>query len=130
MQDVQLITVGRILKPRGLKGEVKCIINGEIVYKFFDGVTTLEQAELLRGKPIQVPRETVKLADDEILASDLVGFEIVDTDGRKIGVVKGVENYGASDIVDCGDFMFPYEDAFVVETNLSDKKIVIRSEML
>lgn len=124
------VVVGVIIKPRGLKGECKCIVNGEIVYKFFDGVTTREQAERLRGKPIEIDRAELTLADDEVFTSDLVGFTVTDTSGKKLGVVKSIENYGASDIVDCGTFMFPYEDAFVTETNMTDKKIVVRGEML
>ena len=162
---MQRVQVGRILKPRGLKGEVKCqvshtsapasgrvpplfargefvritdcdykILNvsehGGFVYLYLDGITTIEQAESLRNKFIEIDRENLELAADEIFTSELIDFEVIDTNGKKIGTVKSIENYGASDIVDCGDIMFPYEDAFVIETNMTKKQIVIRGEML
>ena len=147
---MQRVQVGIVIKPKGLHGELKCHLNlpignavfigdkeykvicttgnlvqNDFVYLFLDGVTTIEDAERLRGKPIEISRDQIKIADDEVLTSDLVGFEIVDENGKHLGKLKSIENYGAGDICDCGSFSFPYEDEFVIETNMRNKKIVI-----
>jgi len=141
--------LGEILKPRGLGGEVKVKILTNILDAFsfvpnveklsfsggfafikFKGVNSIESAETLRGKLIQIPFDKLPLADDEILVDDLIGFEVVGQDGKKLGTVKKIEEVGASAVFDCGTFMFPYEDEFVTETNMTNKQIIIRAEML
>jgi 16S rRNA processing protein RimM len=151
--SVNLAEIGEVLKPRGLKGEIKCRICGSLPHEVFigeklfkilkasaqngftynislEGINSIEEAENLRGELIKTDREALKLGEDEVLVSDLTDFEVVDTDGNFLGRLLFVYNFGASDIFDCGSFSFPNEDVFVVETNMIDKKIVIRSEML
>ena len=158
------ITIGKILKPRGLSGEVKVQILtnkpevfltltnktidlGKVIkssvqngfaYITFDGIKTIESAERLRGKDIRIPLADLPIDDDEVYAADLIGFAVVDTDGEKLGKVKSIESYGAGEVIECvgtpggnrGYFSFPYEDAFVIETNMTKKQIVIKTEML
>jgi len=109
------IAIGKILRPVGLKGEVKVQMYTQ----------TIDDAERLRGKEIFVLRDDLKLGEDELLNTDLIGFVVVDKAGKYLGTIKNVENFGASDICDCGDFSFPYEDAFVIETSLPKRKITI-----
>jgi len=147
------VIIGKVLKPRGLAGEVKCqiltnkrevfcagenLLIGKLPFKVkgwqsagltgylkLKGIDTIADAERLRGHEITIPREQMPLYADEILSDELLGFNVVGQDGRKLGVVKAVDNN-----IDCGNFAFPYEDAFVIETNMSEKKIVIREGML
>jgi len=141
--------LAKVLKPRGLAGEVKVHVltnkpfalsfvdnvekishSGEFAFIKFKGVDSVESAEALRGQLIQIPREMLPLDDDEVLADDLIGFEVVGQDGKKLGTVKNIESVGASEVFDCGSFMFPNEDAFVIETNMRTRRITIRKEML
>ena len=143
------IVIGRVLKPRGLKGEVKCacgvtppdtlFIDGKgykviksscqnkTWYIYLEGIKCLEDAERLRGKEICAPRESIVIQEDEVLTSELIGFKVTDESGKELGVLRSIDNYGAGEICDCGDFSFPYEDEFVIETNMTDKKIVIKT---
>ena len=152
----KLATIAKVLKPRGLSGEVKVQILtnkldafteklylngfpfetkgwqavGLTGYLKLDGIDTLEKAESLRGKLIQIPRDKLPLDDDEVLADDLIGFEVVGESGEVLGTVKNIQSVGASEVFDCGTFMFPNEDAFVIETNMKTRRIIIRTEML
>ena len=146
---MQTIQVGTVLKPRGLRGELKCTMfppsvsplsvviadttytvakcqTSDFTYLTLATVDTLSAAETLRGKPVFIDRAALNLAPDEILASDLVGFAVVGEDGDKLGSVASVDNFGAGDIIDCGSFAFPYEDEFVVETNITTRRLVVR----
>lgn len=153
-----LIVVGKVLKPRGLKGEVKIqvminktdvffaarkvivgkktykivtgSVQGEFAYCCFEGINSVEAAEQLRGLFVQIERIDLKLADDEILATDLIGFEVKSDNGLSYGIIKDIENYGGGDIVVTEQCSFPYEDDFVIETNMSDKSLIIRANML
>jgi 16S rRNA processing protein RimM len=144
-----VVTIGKILKPRGLSGEVKVQVltnkpesfnhvknidkisfSGGFAFIKFSGVTTLQGAEKLRGQLIQISRNLVPLDDDEVFADDLIGFTVLDQHGKTLGTVKKIESVGASEVFDCGNFMFPNEDAFVIETNMTKRQIIIRAEML
>lgn len=144
-----LVTIGKVLKPRGLSGEVKVQIftnitkafslvenvekvsfSGGFAFMKFKDVKTIETANTIRGKLIQVPRELLPLGDDEVLADDLIGFEVVDENGKRLGAVRNIESVGMSEVFDCGHFMLPNEDAFIIETNMRTKQIIIKAEML
>ena len=160
------VTIGKILKPRGLAGELKVQIltnkhgafsfvekvekvkfAGAFAYIKFKDVNSIADAEKLRGREIRIPRALMPLGADEVLADDLIGFAVVGQGGEKLGFVRSVETIGKGEVIECvkspsregvapiGDgvwsyFSFPYEDAFVVETNMQERKIVIREKML
>jgi len=155
----QKYLVGKILRPRGLKGELKVQIltniesvfvnlktvyvgkdassteefkvqkssvQNEFAYLFIEGVVSVEKAENFREKQVFVEKEVLAISDDEVLASDLLGFEVVDFQGKKLGVLKSIENYGGSDFLNLGEQIeIPYEDEFIMETNMSEKKIIV-----
>lgn len=145
-----LVTIGKVLKPRGLSGEVKCQVltnipnafsrvanvekvsdsGADYIFIKFKGVNSVEAAETLRGKFIQIDRGLLPLADDEVIADDLIGFEVIGTNGKKLGTVRGIELIGAGEVFDCGHFMFPNEDAFVIETHMRKKHIIVDEKML
>ena len=148
MSELRLSLISRVNRPRGLKGEIKCdpfdrmprevFIAGKAYtvkkathdekasYIFLDGIDTIDLAERLRGKEIFVNREDLKIEDDEVLTSDLVGFEVVDEKGTRLGYLKSIDNYGGGYICNCDFGSFPYEDHFVVETNMTSRRLVIR----
>ncbi len=65
------------------------------------GVNTKEQADALKGTQLFLPREALpELPDDEFYHSDLIGLEVLDTGGKKLGVVRAVHNHGASDLLE------------------------------
>ena len=64
-------------------------------------IETKEQADALRGLKLFVPRERFPEPDeDEVYVTDLIGLEARDPDGRVLGRVKAVQNFGASDMLE------------------------------
>ena len=119
-----LLEIGRVVKPHGLRGEVivslvtdrtERLAPGSVVSSAggplevvrssphqgrwivaFAGVPDREVAESLRGAVLSAP----PLDDPGTLwVHELVGAEVVSTDGRSHGRVEGVEANPASDLL-------------------------------
>ncbi len=121
-----MIDIAKILKPQGIKGEVKAqpltnvlavfenlkkiqvedkemkiekiSLRQDFLYIKFAGISDRNAAELLRNKRLFVDKALLeeKLEEDEILVDDLIGTVLYDTDGKLVGQVVDVENYGAT----------------------------------
>lgn len=65
-------------------------------------ITSREAAEALRGTGLFVPRAALPpSADgDEIYVAELIGHRIVHVDGRALGHVTDVRNFGAGDLLE------------------------------
>lgn len=64
-------------------------------------IGTKEEADALRGLKLHVPRDRFPEPDeDEFYLADLVGVEARDPDDAVLGVVKSVQNFGASDMLE------------------------------
>lgn len=76
------------------------IAGGAIVE--IEGITRREQAELLRGQKIGIPRAAMpKLEKPNMYyTDDLIGMRVVHVNGDDFGVVHSVVNYGAGDILE------------------------------
>ena len=67
----------------------------------FAEVTDRTAAEALRGTLLTVPRDSLPpLPPGEFYWHDLLDLPVVDEDGAARGIVRAVENLGASDILD------------------------------
>ena len=67
----------------------------------FEGVADRSAAEALRGSLVEVDRDSLPpLEDGEYYHADLLGLGCVDRDGREVGKVVAVENYGAGDLLE------------------------------
>lgn len=65
-------------------------------FKDYDSINEIEK---YRGLPLYVTRENaVKLAKDEYFIADLIGIDILDESGEKIGELKDVMETGANDV--------------------------------
>ena len=146
--------IGMVLRPRGLQGELKIQIHTNILgvfsglksvrigerdfkvtkssiqnnfaYLRIDGVNDANTADRLRDEIVYVERKQLPLDKDEVLAEDLIGFAIVNEKGQKIGTLKEIHDTGGAVMFDCETFAIPNEDEFVLETNMTEKKIVVR----
>lgn len=85
-------TVFKIV-PKGLnKGNVLAEVNG---------ITDRNQAELLIRQELYIDSSLLpETDDDEFYYSDLIGLVVKDPQGKLIGHVKGVDNFGAGDLLD------------------------------
>jgi 16S rRNA processing protein RimM len=65
------------------------------------GIDDRTAAETLKGLALYVDRARLPDAgEDEFYRADLVGLSAEDPEGRKIGSIVAVENYGAGDILE------------------------------
>lgn len=56
-----------------------------------EGIATRNQAEAMRGQPVEVDRDLIELEPGEFLLGDMVGCEVFLADGRPWGVVAEIE---------------------------------------
>ena len=99
----------------------------------FAGIGDRNQAEALRGSLVTVPRSALPpLEEGEYYHSDLIGLPCVDSDGKVLGRVAAVENFGAGDILeiereDGRKVMAPFRAGIA---DLEPERIVVDPEFL
>lgn len=75
--------------------------HGKTAVARFEGVADRTAAEALRGSLIEVDRAALPpLEEGEYYHADLVGLPCVDREGKAVGTVAAVENYGAGDLLE------------------------------
>ena len=100
------------------------------------GVESREAAQALSGTELYVPRDDLPEPDaDEYYLADLEGLTAIDKDGSVIGQVKGVQNFGAGDVIELAldapvagygkSVLMPFEAAFVPDVDVAAGKVVI-----
>ena len=71
---------------------------GQLLVKL-EGVDTVEQADVLRGKVLFLNRDDVKLEKGRHFLQDILGLKAVDAEtGREYGVLREVLPTGANDV--------------------------------
>ncbi len=109
----------------GLTGRIKNGFSARL-----GGIATKEQADALRGTRLYVPRDRLPdLPDDEYYYSDLIGLEVFDTGGTRLGRVKTVANHGAGDLLEIdpgtGDtVLLPFTREAVPTVDIRSARIV------
>jgi 16S rRNA processing protein RimM len=99
----------------------------------FRGVNDRTAAEALNGLELYVERDNLsdeELDDDEFFYADLEGLEAVDDKGTGYGVVSGVYDFGAGDLLELKGpgkrpVLIPFSEAAVLEIDLEGGKILI-----
>ena len=151
---LQYIEAGEIVNTHGIRGEVKvlcwlddpemlceferCRINGKEytmdqvrVQKTcnlvkFKGIDTMEDAQAMRGKVIELYREDI---DDEVIfAAELVGMEVF-AEGQCIGKIKEVLDYpGNSVYVVKGhyEYLIPAVNQFILSTDMEANRMEVK----
>lgn len=95
------------------------------------GVHDRSSAEALKGTKLFVSREALPEADaDEFYHADLVGLRAEDMEGRALGTVRAMHNFGAGDVIeivrDDGDEVFlSFTREVAREIDLKGGRIVI-----
>jgi len=121
------LTVGRVLAPWGLKGDLKSEVHTDFPQRFapdrtvyvgqtpmiversrlhkgnvilkLAGVNSVEQVEALKGKYIQIPQsESMSLEDDEYYQFQLIGLDVSTSEGRLLGKIERIISTGSNDV--------------------------------
>ena len=99
----------------------------------FEGVADRTAAEALRGSLVEVDRAALPpLGEGEYYHADLVGIACVDRDGKPLGSVVAVENFGAGDLLEVENdrgrrSLIPFTPGIA---DLADGRIVLDPEFL
>ncbi|MFS4437184.1 ribosome maturation factor RimM [Paracoccaceae bacterium GXU_MW_L88] len=94
------------------------------------GVPSKEAADAMRGTRLYAPRDALpSLPDDEFYHADLIGLEVYDTGGVKLGKVKAVHNHGAGDFLEVAAHgasprLLPFTQAAVPTVDLAAGRII------
>ncbi len=74
---------------------------GKTAVARFEGVGDRTAAEQLRGQLVEVDRSALPpLEEGEYYHADLVGLACADREGRALGTIVAVENFGAGDLLE------------------------------
>ena len=95
------------------------------------GVSTKEAADALKGTRLFAPRDRLpSLPDDEYYHADLIGLDVLDTGGASLGSVVGVQNHGASDLLEIRapslreTVLLPFTLAAVPTVDLAQNRLI------
>ncbi|MEO8454723.1 MAG: ribosome maturation factor RimM [Sphingomicrobium sp.] len=98
-----------------------------------EGVANRSAAEALRGSLIEIDRSALpRLQEGEYYHADLIGLPAEDREGRAVGTVVAVENFGAGDLLEIEreggrKSLIPFKDGIA---DLENGRIVLDSEFL
>ncbi len=99
--------------------------DGRLVFKF-TGVETRDDAEGLRGFELRIPiSERPPAPEGTYYQSDLIGCEVVESNGNRLGAVTGWQDFGAAGLLEVGDLMIPFAKSICVNVDLAARKIVV-----
>ena len=151
---LQFVEAGEIVTTHGVKGEVKVLCwldDPEMLCEFdrcriagkdysidqcrvqktcnlvkLSGIDTMEAAQAMRGKTIELYREDI---DDEVIfAAELIGVEVF-CEGKSIGKIKDVLDYpGNSVYVVKGEheYMIPAVNHFILSTDVDANRMEVK----
>ena len=118
------------------KGDITLNIKGvkyqknNIIVKFRE-LERIEDAEPLKNSVLYVPREMLgELPEGVYYIADLIGLEVFDDEGHKIGVIADVFSTGANDIYDIKregqkNLLLPVIDDVVLDVDIEGGKVTV-----
>ena len=128
MSENDLITIGKIVAPHGVRGDVRILPLTDFPDRFqdlkaafvddvgqlelesarqhnkmillkFSTINSMNDAERLRGKLIKIGRQDlIKLPEDQYYIFDIIGLTVVTEDGAELGRITDVLQPGSNDV--------------------------------
>jgi len=96
------------------------------------GIDDRNAAEALKGVDLHVERAQLPaIAEGEFYHADLIGLAAVDAEGKRIGEVVAVHDFGAGDLLEvrlagsATTELVPFADAFVPEVDVAAGRVVV-----
>jgi 16S rRNA processing protein RimM len=95
------------------------------------GIADRNAAERLRNLRLYVPRARLPAPEaDEFYHADLIGLAAVAPDGRRLGTVVALQNFGAGDLVEVklaggATVLLPFTKAGVPEVDVAGGRVVV-----
>jgi len=101
-------------------------------------IKTREQAMAMKGTELFVPRSAFpEPEEDEFYFTDLVGLDVKSTDGKRVGKIIGVEDFGAGTMLEIrpvktadnqNSFYHPFTKIAVPKVDVNAGRVVIHIE--
>ncbi len=124
-----IVDIGRVFIGEGeAKREVKitrgAVMQGRFLLLGLEGVTTMDQADALRGTVLYADRADFRLEDGQYFLSDVLGLPVLDAresrEGQKLGVVREILPGAAAQIYSVetstgAEVLVPAVPAFITE---------------
>ncbi len=105
--------------------------NNKFAILKFDGIDTVNDIVEFKNSLIFVEEDEIreKLDEDEFLIDELVGMDVLCSD-KKVGVVIGVSNNGASDLLSVKSnsgkvSLVPFVKAIVLDVDIKSKTVIV-----
>ncbi|MEM6409195.1 MAG: ribosome maturation factor RimM [Pseudomonadota bacterium] len=96
------------------------------------GIRFKDEADKLKGTKLYADRALLPaLPDDEFYYTDLIGLDVIDTGGERIGKVAAVQNHGAGDILEIRgpalrkDLLLPFTQEVVPTVDLASGRVIV-----
>lgn len=125
---MNLLEIGKIVRPHGVKGAVKIIcyldegmskfkhiyltnkrisaniqrvqsLNNDAYAVYIDNIVTIDDAEKYRNQSVYIDRDEYDTMRKKLYMSDLVGSNVLNEHDEKIGEMVDYDDYGASVIL-------------------------------
>ena len=100
-----------------------------------NGITDRSMAEGLRGQTLSVERAALpELDETQTYHADLIGLSVQDTVGQQLGIVVGLHDFGAGEIVEISvagsstTELYPFYKPFLVDLDIHEGKIVLAAQ--
>jgi len=97
-----------------------------------EGVATREAADALNRARLYIERERLPPPEDEdeFFAADLIGLSAETADGRRVGTIVAVPNYGGGDLLEIRpetgpSALIPFTKAFAPAIDLPGRRVVV-----
>jgi 16S rRNA processing protein RimM len=104
-------------------------VHGATVVASLAGLESREQAQALRGEEVQVRRAALPEADEgHYYLDDLVGLEVVNEQGERLGVVQRMFSNGAQDVMEVAGervHLMPWVPSVVKAVDLPGGRITV-----
>lgn len=95
------------------------------------GISDRDTAESLKGTHLYVARDKLPDPDeDEFYHSDLIGLSVERQDGSAFGIVRGLDDHGAGDVIEIETVegkpvVLPFTRAVVPVVDVAGKRVVV-----
>lgn len=158
------VVIARIVKARGTRGEVACVLETDFPSRFssleqvivwmpggarlslkveghwfhnqrvilkFEGYDTMTAAQgLAGGRLVIAEADGEPLAKGQFLERQVIGSEVVTSDGRTLGLVTRVMRTGGTDLLvlegdDGRERLIPFADEICTNVDVAAKRITI-----
>lgn len=124
---------GPLLDERGRAFEIERVrATPKALIARIKGVATREAAEALVRTKLYVERDRLpERAKEEWYHADLIGLVVFDTEGKRIGVVVSLQNFGAGDLVEVkpeaseATVLVPFTRETVPEVDVEGRRLVL-----